>query len=175
MRKTFSGLVAAAFLAIGCNSKTNIDTAGTDSAAIKTEKNKQTALASVHAFEKADMAAIKKFCAANFVDYGNGGNTPLTNIDSVKTYLETFRASFPDARVDDLKAFASGDTVVITDTWSGTFKNDMMGMKANGKKFKYPDVEILVFNKDGKILSHRAVQSDFAFYGQLGIAPPAQK
>jgi hypothetical protein len=136
------------------------------------EKNRQTAIASVHAFEKADLAAMKRFCGPGFVDYGNGEDKPWHNLDSMKVAMDAFNAAFGGQRVSNLQAFSSGDTVIVTDTWSGTFKSPLMGIKPNGKTFSYPDAEILVFNKDGLIISHRAIQSNGTAFAQLGIAMP---
>jgi len=139
---------------------------------MQSEKNRQAALASVHAFEKADLAAMKHFCAPGFIDYGNGESKPVNNLDSMKVAMDAFYAAFPDQKVTNLQAFSSGDTVVVTDTRTGTFKQPLMGIKPNGKHYNYRDVEILVFNKDGLIISHQAIQSDRTIFGQLGITPP---
>jgi|GEM_PF-3626630 len=47
-----------------------------------------------------------------------------------------------------------------------------MGIKPDGKNFSYPDADILVFNKDGLVISHRAIQSNNTIFAQLGITPP---
>lgn len=161
MKVTHSLLVLAACLIFACTQK------GTQS-----EKNKLAALASVRAFEKADLAAMKRFCGPGFIDYENGESKPMNNLDSMKVSMDAFYAAFPDQKVTNLQAFSSGDTVVVTDIRTGTFKLPLMGIKPNGKHYNYADVEILVFNKDGLIISHRAVQSDRTIFGQLGIAPP---
>jgi len=136
------------------------------------EKNITAALASVHAFEKADLAAMKSFCGPGFIDYGSGEDRPWTNLDSMKVGMDACNAAFGGQRVSNLQAFSSGDTVIVTDTWSGTFKYPFIGIKPNGKKFSYPDAEILVFNKDGLIISHRAIQSNNTAFAQLGIKLP---
>jgi len=64
---------------------------------------RQAALASVHAFEKADLAAMKHFCAPGFIDYGNGESKPVKNLDSMKVSMDEFYAAFPDQKVTNLQ------------------------------------------------------------------------
>jgi predicted ester cyclase len=139
------------------------------------DKNRQAALASVHAFEKADLAAMKRFCGPGFMDYGNGESKPIGNLDSMKVSMDVFYAAFPDQKVTNLRAYSSGDTVVVTNIRTGTFTRPLMGIKPTGKHYNYADAEILVFNKDGMIISHRAIQSDRTIFGQVGIALPANE
>ena len=139
----------------------------------KSEKNRQTALAAMHAFNTADLAEMKRLCGPGFVDYESGEDKPSRNLDSMKISMDAFYGAFVDMKVTDLQLFISGDTVLITDMRSGTFKYPLMGIKPNGKSFNYPDADILVFNKDGLIISHRAIQSKNTIFAQLGITPPA--
>jgi predicted ester cyclase len=44
-------------------------------------------------------------------------------------------------------------------TWSGSFKKDLMGIKATGKMVSFPDVDIFKLNDEGKIVEHRSVQN----------------
>jgi len=62
--------------------------------------------------------------------------------------------------------------VAIAGDWSGTFKKDLMGMKATNKQFKVKDVDIYTFNSDGKITEHRSIQSLNTILGQLGASMP---
>jgi predicted ester cyclase len=50
-----------------------------------------------------------------------------------------------------------------------------MGMKATGKAFKIKDVDIFKFNDAGKIIEHRAVQSNETMARQLGMPMPEPK
>jgi predicted ester cyclase len=52
---------------------------------------------------------------------------------------------------------ADGDHVAVIADWSGTFKNDLMGMKATGKMFKFKDLDLFKLNEEGKIIEHRSI------------------
>jgi predicted ester cyclase len=59
--------------------------------------------------------------------------------------------------------------------WSGTWKGDLMGMKATGKTFKINDVDIFKFNDAGKMIEHRSVQSGATLGAQIGMPIPGQQ
>ena len=75
-------------------------------------------------------------------------------------------------KFDVLEAVADGDKVMVYGDWSGTFKNDFMGMKATGKSFKVKDVDIFTLNDEGKITSHRNVLPWSAIMEQVGAKMP---
>lgn len=82
-------------------------------------------------------------------------------------------AAIPDLKGDNIMAAADGDHVMVCGDWSGTWKNDFMGMKATGKSFKVKDVDIFKFNDAGKIIEHRSVQSHETMDRQTGMSMPA--
>lgn len=93
--------------------------------------------------------------------------------DALKTSMMAFTTAFPDMKIEVKQIVAEGDYVMAWVDWSGTFKGDFMGIKANGKSFKVADVDILKFNTDGLSTEHWAVQDFCAIFNQLGVAPPA--
>jgi predicted ester cyclase len=140
----------------------------------KEERNKQTALASVRGFSTGDVDVILKDWHSGVVDYGDGSMPPIKGLDSAKTGLRTWIGGIKDFNVSDLVAVADGDLVMVYGTWRGTWKGDIMGMKATGKSFKANDVDIFKFNDSGKIVEHRGVQSMNELARQLGMKMPTQ-
>lgn len=135
----------------------------------KEERNKQVALACVHAFEATGNAdSVLKDVTPDAVDYGTNGK-PTHGIDSVKAGLKMWLSAIPDYKGSDFIAAADGDYVMVYGNWTGTWKNDLMGMKANGKTMKVADCDIFKFNDAGKIIEHRAVQSMHESERQLGM------
>jgi ketosteroid isomerase-like protein len=176
MKKIILAAAAVAALFVtACKTKTETTMKTTDSTAIILAKNKQTALNSDLAFSKGDIDAAYKDYATDFVEYGDGSSKPHKNIDSLKIDNKAFLVAFPDYKGEKLHAVAEGDTVMITGIWSGTFKKDYRKMKATGKVFKSPDVDIFTFNKDGKITSHSNIQSYILALYQLGVPMPVKK
>lgn len=170
MKKTLLLLAGAGFLLAACNnqSSTTNSKAGTDSLQARLERNKAIVMESQHNINSKNIDLILKDCAPGFIEYGSGEGEPVTNMDSIKrSFRETLDAF--DIKGSNLKAFASGDTVIATGTWSGTFNKAFMGTPPNGKSFKFDDAEIFVLNKEGKLISHRSIQTSSTILRQLGL------
>ena len=173
MKSKLTLMALAAGLLAGCATKPSSSNP-TDSLAIKEARNKAIVLASEKAFTNKDAAGSLKDMAPGFITYSSRDDKPLSNIDTLTKKSNEFFHAFPDWKAENLKAVAFGDTVLVLATWSGTFKNDFPGMKANGKSVKYDDVEIFVLNNEGKIISQRNTQSSLIMGLQLGFFVPAK-
>ena len=129
------------------------------SAENKQDRNKKVVMASMESFMKGDLDGTFKDAATDFVDYADGTTPPMSNIDSLKGFIKMLLASVEGYKGDNLKYYADGDYVLVHGDWGGTFKNDMMGIKATGKPVKFKDVDIFKLNDEGKIVEHSSVQN----------------
>ncbi len=182
MKKIFILAITASLL-YACNDSAD-STSSTDSSSMnsstmnddesKEERNKQTALASVKAFSNKDVEAALKDVDNDAMEYGEGSMEPVKGRDSVTKWMTAWTAAIPDLKGENLMAAADGDHVMVYGEWSGTWKNDFMGMKATGKSFKVKDVDIFKFNDAGKIIEHRNIQSHENMDKQLGMSMPGQ-
>lgn len=141
----------------------------------KEERNKEIVLRSIEAFRKGNVEDVLKDATPDVVEYGDGSMPIVKGVDSIKAGIQMWRSSFSEYKVDNLKAFADGDHVLVYGEWSGTFKTDFMGMKTNGKSFKIHDVDIFKLNDEGKIVEHRAVQSFNTVFNEMGLHVPKMK
>jgi predicted ester cyclase len=183
MKKIFILAVTASLL-YACNDSAD-STTSTDSSSMKSttmndeeskeERNKQTALASVNGFRNKDVEAALKDVDNDAIEYGDGSMDPVKGRDSVRKWMVAWHAAIPDLKGDNIMAAADGDHVMVCGDWSGTWKNDFMGMKATGKSFKLKDVDIFKFNDAGKIIEHRNIQSNEVMARQLGMPMPEPK
>ena len=148
-------------------------TTATDSKEAKEERNKQIVEASLKGVDDGDVDVVFKDAAPDMVDYGDGSMKPM-KVDSVKGFLKMWMAAIPDYKGSDFTTVADGDNVMVYGTWSGTWKNDMMGAKATGKSFKIKDVDFFKLNDDGKITEHRSVTPMSEIARQTGMKMPAQ-
>jgi predicted ester cyclase len=177
-------LTAIVCLIISCNDKTGGSAAGTSGDSTSTtemtpeakeDRNKQTALASLHALDgETSVDEVFKNADKDLVEYGSGEMPAVKGLDSAKAWLQTWVSAVPDYKGTDLLAVADGDYVMVHGTWSGTWKNNMMGMNATNKSFKIPDVDIFKFNEAGKMIEHRSIQSMNAISKQIGMKMPDQ-
>jgi predicted ester cyclase len=179
MKKCILSLLAASFLVAACNNEKSAapaDNKETMSSASesKAEKNRQTALASVMAVNAHDADAVLKDITPDGVDYGDGSMPAVRGVDSVKAGLRAWLVAFPDVKGENLVALSNADGSIVTvlGDWTGTFKNDFMGMKATGKSYHLMDADVLTFNEEGKITSHRAIQSYMTMMSQVGASMP---
>lgn len=125
----------------------------------KQERNKKIIMASMDATAKGDVDGLLKDAAANFTDYNDGSMAPVTNIDSLKGFIKMLFHTIEGYKPENTMLVAEGDYVVAYANWSGIFKNDLMGIKATGKKVSFPDADIFKLNEEGKIIEHRSVQN----------------
>jgi predicted ester cyclase len=175
-------LIAGIVIAVtSCNDKGSTSTAAhsndstivNESPEAKEERNKQTALASLHAFDgETNLDEVFKDADKDIVEYNNGEMPALKGVDSIKKWMQPWISAIPDYKGSDLIAVADGDYVMVHGTWTGTWKNNMMGMNATNKSFKVADVDIFKFNEAGKMIEHRNVQSMDATAKQIGMKMP---
>jgi ketosteroid isomerase-like protein len=137
----------------------------------KEERNKKIIMASLDAIGSHNVNDVLKDCAPDCTDYGDGSMPAVKGRDSIAKMLQGWMNSF-DIKADNMKYVADGDWVWVWGDWSGTFKNDYMGMKATNKSFKYKDVDIFKLSDDGKVLEHHNVQSPNTMMMMVGVQPP---
>jgi len=136
-------------------------------AVTKQERNKQVVMKSIDDYLKGDIDAMMSTSTVDGVDYGDGSMHEIKGLDSMKSSIKSWLANFESYKGENLHAYASGDSVLVLGDWSGKFKTDFMGMKTAGKTFKVTDVDIFEMTDDGKIKSHRAVQSFNTIMSQM--------
>lgn len=164
MKQFIMPVLAALVLAASCsNEKKNDKEEKKDNAMMmnesKQERNKKVIMANMEAAGKADVDAMLKDAASSFTEYTDGTIPPITNADTLKGLLKMMFASLENYKPSNTMLFADGDYVLAYATWTGTFKNDLMGIKATGKMVSFPDVDIFKLNEEGKIVEHHSVQN----------------
>lgn len=135
----------------------------------KMERNKKVIMANLEAAGRGDIDGMLKDAAAQFTDYGDGSMPPVTNADSLKSFLGMLFHSIEGFKASDIMLIAEGDYVAAYASWSGVFKNDLMGIKAGGQTIRFTDVDIFKLNEEGKITEHRSVQNTGAVLMAAGM------
>jgi hypothetical protein len=178
MKRVYLLLIAIAGFLTACtdNAGTTASENKTDSAAApaetKQERNKKILMASMEGMATHDAEILMKDAAPDYTDYGDGTVPPMKNPDSSKIGLKAWLNAFPDVKGENLVYAAEGDYVMVWGTWSATFKNDFMGIKATGKSYSLPDVDIFKFNDEGKITEHRNIQPFSVVMTAVGAKMP---
>lgn len=177
MKKIFLIMAASLFVLSACDNDKKDEKEGKEKmengTESKAEKNKATALASVMGVNTHDAAVMLKDVTQDAMDYGDGSMPPTKGIDSIKAGINAWLTAFPDVKGENFMVMTDDGThVAVFADWSGTFKNDFMGMKATGKSYKLKDADVFTFNAEGKITEHRSIQSNMVMGSQVGMAPP---
>ena len=139
----------------------------------KQERNKRIVLARMHGFETGNVDSVIRAenTAVDFIDRREG-SIPKKGIQNARAGLLQLMKAFPDYKGDNFMAVAEGDDVLVYGEWSGTWKNDFLGMKATGKSFKTNDVAILKLNSEGKVVEHHGIQPFATIAKQVGMRLP---
>lgn len=162
-------------LTLACQPKANSVNDALNDQESKQERNKRIVLARMHGFETGNVDSVIRAenTVADFIDRREG-STPTKGIQNARAGLLKLMTAFPDYKGSNFKAVAEGDTVLVYAEWTGTWKNDFLGMKATGKSFKTTDVAILTLNSEGKVLEHHGIQPFATIAKQVGMTLPQQ-
>ena len=92
--------------------------------------------------------------------------------EGVKQLFRTYRASFPDLRMDVEDVLPSGDKVVGRIRATGTHTGEaFMGVPASGKSIDVQLIDITRFDDDGLAREHWGVFDALSLMQQLGAIP----
>ena len=91
--------------------------------------------------------------------------------EGVKQFFRTYKAAFPDLRMEAQDILVSGDKVVARVRGTGTHQREFMGMPATGKSVDVQLIDIIRFGDDGLAREHWGVFDALAMMQQLGAIP----
>ena len=91
-----------------------------------------------------------------------------------RAFLEGYFAAFPDSRVEALRTFEAGDTIIVEGVYSGTQTGDLVGpggtVPASGRRVSIPYADFFHV-RDGMVVSHHIYWDNTGFMAQLGVMP----
>ncbi len=97
-------------------------------------------------------------------------NPLVTDLDSLRTYVEVLRTSFPDMHVDVDEMIAEGDAIAKMWKMQGTFTADFMGIPATNKPVSQSGITVYRM-MGGKIKECVWGYDNFGLMQQLGAIP----
>ncbi|HWB56940.1 MAG TPA: ester cyclase [Gaiellaceae bacterium] len=110
-----------------------------------------------------------EFLADDFVEHEETPGLEPTR-EGVKQLFHTYRAAFPDLRMEPQDILVSGDKVVARVRATGTHQGEFIGMPASGKSVDVQLIDIIRFGDDGLAHEHWGVLDALALMQQLGAA-----
>ncbi len=108
-------------------------------------------------FGEGNLDIVEKIFSNNYIVHA--ANKDYKGHKSIKKFLKQLRSAIPDVKVKKLEFLNQSDTVITwRRTFSGTHKEDMMGISASQKKIKW--TEMVVSHFDGEKISEEWVTSE---------------
>ena len=86
-----------------------------------------------------------------------------------RRWIEPFRASFPDVRMEIVELVAEGDTVAGRFTCSATHLGEWRGRPPSGKRFDDVDEVYFYAFRDGRIAGSWGLEDTLSRMRQLGV------
>lgn len=91
-----------------------------------------------------------------------------------KRWVEPFRVSFPDVRMQVVEMVAEGDRVAGRFLCSGTHSGDWRGRPPTGRRFENVDEVYFLSLRDGRVAEFGGIEDNLSRLRQLGIPPEWQ-
>jgi steroid delta-isomerase-like uncharacterized protein len=91
--------------------------------------------------------------------------------DAGKKYFKMMTTAFPDAKVQTQNVWGVGDYVIVEATRTGTHKGALGPIAPTKKSLNMHGVDIIQFNKDGKIAKGWSYNNSVEMMTQLGLLP----
>jgi steroid delta-isomerase-like uncharacterized protein len=117
-----------------------------------------------------DVDGFGEYLADDFVEHEVTPGLEPTK-DGVKAFFRTYIAAFPDLRMQAQDVLTSGDKVVARTRGTGTHRGDFMGMPATGRSIDVELIDIMRFDRDGRVSEHWGVFDALGMMQQLGAIP----
>ncbi|GAA4406525.1 hypothetical protein GCM10023187_26060 [Nibrella viscosa] len=119
------------------------------------------------ALAKRNLDKAATYIADDAIDYGQGP-TPIKGREAIMKSIADFFMAFPETSISVEGVAVEGNKVYIRNTFSGVQKAPLAGViPPTNKLVTYQDVDILEFNRTGKIVAHWA-SNPTAVLDQLG-------
>jgi steroid delta-isomerase-like uncharacterized protein len=135
-----------------------------------TSRNSQTARDQVESFNRRDLDAQVSGYADQFKMTDHARGIALGSKEEVKAWMGDFIAASSDSKVNVIEVVDAGDVVVSVLEMEGTNDGPLGPMPASGRRFSTRGVQILHFDKAGKIIAHDNFFDQLSMMVQLGFA-----
>lgn len=116
-------------------------------------------------FVRKDLSAVEQYMRADYIQHN-----PLVK-QGAQGFKEFFSAWFiavPDWDYTLKKILADGNEVWVYGAYTGTLKNDWLGIPAAGQRYTFDAVDIFRV-QDGKLAEHWDVMDIYGLFKQLGV------
>lgn len=131
------------------------------------EENKKVVLKAIAFFNKRDLKGYIDCHTEDATVWETFFPDPISMEESVK-FVPQYWHAFPDAYIDTKNIMCVGNSVVVENIVSGTFKNDFLNNKATNKSFEQREAVFFEI-EGGKIKMQRIYMDQKSLEQQQGI------
>ncbi len=117
-----------------------------------------------------DIDGFGELLADGFVEHEELPGLAPTK-EGVQDFFRSYRAAFPDLRMEVADIIAEGDKAVARVIATGTQTGEFMGMPPSGKRIEVPLIDIMQFDDTGSVSEHWGVMDSLSMMQQLGVIP----
>jgi steroid delta-isomerase-like uncharacterized protein len=119
---------------------------------------------------KGNLDVVDELVASDYVGHDPATSEPLYGPEGVKEFISTYRAAFPDTRIDVEQQLSEGDLVATRWSGRGTHEGELMGIEPTGKQVTVSGLTMSRL-EDGKIVEEFQNWDTFGMMQQLGAVP----
>jgi steroid delta-isomerase-like uncharacterized protein len=88
-----------------------------------------------------------------------------------KKFFGEMTKAFPDLKATNANVWGIGDFVIAEGSMTGTHKGALMGIQPTKKQVNMHALDVIQFNKDGKVVKGTSYGNGIEVMMQLGILP----
>jgi len=118
-----------------------------------------------------DESVIDELYGPSAVAHGQPA-TPMPGPEGFKPLYRSFRAAFPNMRIEVTHSVCEGDLAVVHCRVTGTHAGDGLGVAATNRSVDFTGMTMARVGTDGRILEGWNSFDFLSMYQQLGIEPP---
>ena len=121
---------------------------------------KTNAKGAITAIANHDFTKFLSYLSENSTDYSMGPQ-PVKGKQAIEASVKDFATAFPDYKVDIEGVAVDGNKAYVPNTFKGIQSGTLAGIiPATNKMVTWKDIDVMQFDKDGKITAHWAVNSN---------------
>jgi len=135
-----------------------------------TSRNATTALDQVDSFNQRDFDTQVSGYADEFTMTDHARGITLRSKEEVKDWMQDWIAASSDSKVSVVEVIDAGDVVVSVLDMTGMNDGPLGPMPASGRRFSTRGIQILHFDKAGRIVAHDNFFDQLSIMVQLGFA-----
>jgi steroid delta-isomerase-like uncharacterized protein len=133
------------------------------------EHNRDVVLKAIKALSDHDVNGFFSYHTEDMTSHEVFFPEPLTK-EELEPFLHDWVHAYPDVKIETVNIKVDGDTVAVENVVSGTFKNDLRGVKATGRFYEVREA-VFFEMENGKIKHERIYIDQKSIEEQLGTWP----